>query len=316
MDEGVNTYEQLRVEGRENPNAGLLKDLAKSKQAVSALGLENLPASALNQLPYQVMASRGLDQPVQGPTAGQYGKGNYGVIVYYKTAALLRYLAGYLGQEKFDDAMRAYYTKWQFRHPYPEDMEAVFEESTGQKLDWFFREMLTNTREYNADIFATQTIGDQVKVLVRTDSPVLWPVPVSTVDAQGKVLQTLWTPPFGNPEDDAESQLNFRKENVAAVVVDAEYLTPQLNRRDDRLALGDGNFRRWEPVRVQPLASVERWDRSAINWMPVIGANTSDKFMLGAAFYNGLLAPKSCSTWPCPCTASAGTSSTASPRST
>ncbi|SFP76142.1 M1 family metallopeptidase [Hymenobacter arizonensis] len=292
MDEGLNSYLQLRVEGRDNPQAGMLQDIYKSPAAAKALGVENLPGNALNQVPYQVMASRGLDQPVQGPTSAEYGQVNYGVIVYFKTAALFKYLAGYLGQEKFDDAMRAYYTKWQFKHPYPEDIETTFEESTGQKLDWFFQDMLTNTREYNADIFAIQQIGDQVKVLVRTDSPVLWAVPVSTVDAQGKVLQTLWSLPMGNPEDDAESQLNFRLENVAAVVVDAEYLTPQLNRRDDRLALGGGNFRRWEPVRLQPVASVERWDRSAISWLPVIGANTFDKFMLGAAFYNSPLTTK------------------------
>ncbi|WP_210515863.1 M1 family metallopeptidase [Hymenobacter terricola] len=290
MDEGVNTYEELREKSRDNPQAGLIQDIYKSKRAATAFGVEGLPGSALNQAPYQVMASRGLDQPVQGPTSAAFGQVNYGVIVYFKTAALLKYLAGYLGQEKFDGAMHAYFTKWQFRHPYPEDMQAVFEESTGQKLDWFFREMLTNTREYDADLFATQQIGDVVKVLVRTDSPVRWAVPVSTVDAQGKVLQTLWTPPMGDPEDDAESQLDFRRENVDAVVVDAEYVTPELNRRDDRLKLADGNSRRWEPLRLKPLINVERWDRSVISWAPVVGANTSDKFMLGAAFYNNLLA--------------------------
>ncbi|HEX8505639.1 MAG TPA: M1 family metallopeptidase [Hymenobacter sp.] len=292
MDEGVNTYVETRVGELSNPHAGPLQDLFKGKNVASALGVNDLPNGAVNQVPYQMAASRGLDQPVQGPTSAAFGKGNYGTIVYYKTAALFKYLAGYLGQERFDAAMRAYYAKWQFKHPYPEDLEAVFEESTGQKLDWFFREMLTNTREYNADIFATQQLGDLVKVLVRTDSPVLWAVPVSTVDAQGRVLQTLWTAPFGDPEDDAEQQLDFRRENVAAVVVDAGYVTPQLNRRDDRLKLSDGNFRRWEPLRLQPLAGVERWDRSAIYWAPVLGANTSDKLMLGAAFYNSLLTPK------------------------
>ena len=292
LDEGVNSYEQLRVEGRDNPQAGLLGDVYKSPRAVRALGIENLPASALNQLPYLAMASRGLDQPVQGPTSAAFGQANYGIVVYFKTAALLQYLAGYLGQDKFDAAMRAYYAKWQFQHPYPEDIEAVFEESTGQKLDWFFREMLTNTREYDADIAATQPVGDVLKVLVRTTSPVPWAVPVSTVDAQGKVLQTQWTPPFGDPEDEAQTQLDFRRANVAAVVVDAEYLTPQRHRRDDRLRLAPGPFRRREPLRLKPLLSVERWDRAVINWAPVLGANTSDKFMLGAAFYNGLLAPK------------------------
>ena len=37
---------------------------------------------------------------------------------------------------------------------------------------------------------------------------------------------------------------------------------------------------------------MERWDKATISWLPVLGANTSDKFMLGAAFYNSPLAPK------------------------
>ena len=79
---------------------------------------------------------------------------------------------------------------------------------------------------------------------------------------------------------------------MAAVVVDAGYLTPQLNRRNDRLRVEAGPLNRSEPLRLRPLASIERWDRATINWMPVVGANTSDKFMLGAAFYNSPLAPK------------------------
>ncbi len=296
LDEGVNTYEQVRVEGRTDPHAGMLSALGKSKTVVKALGLEGLPGAAYNHLPYQALASRGLDQPVQGPTSAAYTQANYAAVVYGKTAALLNYLAGYLGQDKFDDAMRLYYTRWQFRHPYPEDMQAVFEESTGQKLGWFFQEMLTNTRHYDADLSAVAVFNDVVKVLVRTDSDVPWAVPVSTVDAQGQVLETLWTPPFGNtdpdPEEEASSQLNFRRENVAAVVVDAGYLTPQLNRRNDRLRLEAGPLSRSEPLRLRPLFSVERWDKATISWLPVIGANTSDKLMLGAAFTNSPLVPK------------------------
>jgi len=296
MDEGVNTYEQVRVEGLTDPYAGMLTSLATLRPASKALGLDNLPNAALNHVPYLALASRGADQPVQGPTSSAYTQANYGAIVYAKTGALLTYLAGYLGQEKFDQAMRLYYTRWQFRHPYPEDMQAVFEESTGQKLGWFFQNMLTNTQHYEADLSALAVFNDVVKVLVRTDSDVPWAVPVSSVDAQGKILETLWTPPFGNtepdPEEEATSQLNFKRENVAAIVVDAGYLTPQLNRRNDRLRLEAGPRDRSEPLVLRPLASLERWDRATVNWVPVIGANTSDKFMLGAAFYNSPLAPK------------------------
>ena len=296
MDEGVNTYVQTRLEELTDPQAGMLASITKSKKVTNTFGLENLPGSAFNELPYQALASRGFYQPVQGPTSAAYTQVNYAATVYYKTALFLKYLAGYLGQEKFDQAMHLYYTRWQFKHPYPEDMQAVFEESTGQKLGWFFRDMLGGTQVYDADISNLATFNDVVKVLVRTDSPVPWAIPVSTVDAKGNVLETLWTPPFGNTDpstdEEATSQLDFRRENVAAVVVDAGYLTPQLNRRNDRLRLESGPLDRSEPLRLRPLFSVERWDKATINWLPVFGANTSDKFMLGAAFTNSIIAPK------------------------
>ncbi|GAA4349229.1 hypothetical protein GCM10023185_05790 [Hymenobacter saemangeumensis] len=295
LDEGVNTYHHLRVQELTNPGAGILAESGATPKIVKALGLENLPSSAFNLAPYQIAASHGADQPVQGPGSAAYSGANYGSIVYFKTAALLKYLAGYLGQDVFDRAMQAYYQEWKFKHPYPEDMQVAFERSTGQKLGWFFKEMLTNTQEYNADIGAIAVFNDVVKVLVATDSPTPWAVPVSSVDAQGKVLETLWTTPFGNtepdPEEDATSQLNFKRENVAAIVVDANYVAPQLNRRDDRLKLS-GSLPRWEPLRLRPLVSLERWDKSTLNWLPVAGYNTSDKFMLGAAFYNSPLTPK------------------------
>ncbi|TGE19315.1 M1 family metallopeptidase [Hymenobacter elongatus] len=284
LDEGVNSYIENRITEREDPQAGQFKGLLKSKFS-GAVGVEGLSASALNQVPYQAVASRGLDQAVGGVRADRYGKLNYGIIVYSQTAAALKYLAGYLGQERFDKAMRTYYDTWQFRHPYPEDMQAVFEMSTGQPLDWFFKDMLLNTYRYDAALSDIQLTDTEVKVLVRNDSPAPFAVPVSTVDAQGKVLETQWTTLIGTEDEQDEAQLNFRREGVTAVVVDAEYLTPQLNRRDDRMKL-TGSFRRLEPLRIKPLISIERWDRSTINWVPVIGANTSDKFMLGAAFYN------------------------------
>ena len=296
MDEGMNSYEQLRVEQLSRPEVGMLAALQKAKPVANAFGLENLPSSALSGLVYQALATRGLAQPVQGPTSAAYTQGNYAATVYEKTAVSLQYLAGYLGQDKFDEAMRLYYTRWQFRHPYPEDLQAVFEESTGQKLSWFFKDYLGTAQPYDADLSAVAVFNDVVKVLVRTDAAVPWAVPVSSVDAQNNVLETLWTPPFGNTDPTADeevtSQLNFKRENVAAVVVDAGYLTPQLNRRNDRLRLETGPLDRSEPLRLRPLFSVERWDKATVNWLPVVGANTSDKLMLGAAFYNSILAPK------------------------
>ncbi|RPD50215.1 hypothetical protein DNI29_05310 [Hymenobacter sediminis] len=293
LDEGVNSYMETRVTEQTDPDASQLDFFTKRPELAAKLGWDSLPAAALNQVVYHVIASRGLDQPISGIPSPDYGKINYGLISYSKTASLLKYLAGYLGQEKFDEAMHVYYQRWQFRHPYPADMQAVFEEVSGHKLDWFFRDMLAAKHYYEAAVSDLKAEHDAIKVLIRNDSPAPFAVPVATLDAQGKVLERQWTPVFGGTEDDEqdETQLNFRRAGVARVVIDPDYLTLQLNRRDDQMKIS-GSLRTWEPLQLKPLISPERWDRHFINWVPVVGANTSDRFMLGAAFYNNLLALK------------------------
>ncbi|UOQ65376.1 M1 family metallopeptidase [Hymenobacter volaticus] len=288
MDEGVNSYVENRVAELHGESGGILAGLPTKGTGARLLSIDGLPNAALSQIPYQTVASRGLDQPVSNITSADYGKLNYAIIMYGKTASLLKYLAAYLGQEKFDAAMHAYYEQWQFRHPYPKDMQAVFEQTTGQKLTWFFGPMLNSTYRYNAVIAKSKEEKGQRKVLIRNDSPTPFPFPVATLDAQGKVLETQWTKPFTNTDEDDSAVLRFKEEGVAAIVADPEYLTPQLNRRDDRLRT-TGLLRALEPVKLRPVISPERWDWATINWLPVIGANTSDKFMLGAAFYNSPL---------------------------
>ena len=288
MDEGVNSYVENRVAARNGEQTGSLLGLPTKGAGARALTLEGLPAAALNYIPYQMVASRSLDQPVSNLTSADYGKLSYGIIVYGKTASLLEYLAAYLGQDKFDAAMQAYYVRWQFRHPYPEDMQAVFEETAGRKLGWFFNDMLNGQYRYNAVVSKSKLDKGQLKVLIRNDSPTPFPFPVATLDAGGQVLETQWTKPFARTDEADDAVLRFRSERVTSIVIDPEYVTPQLNRRDDRLKT-TGTFKSLERVRLRPLFSPERWDQAAINWVPVVGANTSDKFMLGAAFYNSPL---------------------------
>ena len=71
MDEGVNSYVENRVAERNNPNAGHVRLRAEvAGKAATILGVDGLNATALNQVPYQAVASRGLDQPVSGPCFG------------------------------------------------------------------------------------------------------------------------------------------------------------------------------------------------------------------------------------------------------
>src|SRR5690606_25767741 len=118
MDEGINSYYEKRY-------------MQKKYLFYSPLGiLETSPLRRLihiddfkhqaHSLSYLFVARRNDDQALN-LTADEYSNLNYGAIVYEKTPLVLNYLAAWLGQEKFDHMMQAFYEQWKFRHPYPEN---------------------------------------------------------------------------------------------------------------------------------------------------------------------------------------------------
>lgn len=114
MVEGINTYYDNRYETRyyghaENPDEAELNTLAVEKK----------------------------DQPIS-TSAEDFTKENYNAIAYTKTARWMKMLEDTLGTPLFDSCMRTYYRTWQFKHPYPYDLKAVFTTTTHRNLENFF----------------------------------------------------------------------------------------------------------------------------------------------------------------------------------
>ena len=104
------------------------------------------------------------------------------------------------------------------------------------------------------------------------------------MDARGRVLAERWTPLFREA-----GTISLPLDPAArSVVLDPRYVVPTVRRAEDRRRL-HGLLRTWNPLRIQPLASLERWDRTTLTWAPLVGANTSDKFMAGLYLTNSSL---------------------------
>jgi aminopeptidase N len=58
--------------------------------------------------------------------------------VYQKGGWVFHMLRGVLGDSVFFSAVRQYYEKFKYKNAETSDLQAVFEEASGQKLDWFF----------------------------------------------------------------------------------------------------------------------------------------------------------------------------------
>jgi hypothetical protein len=93
--------------------------------------------SARQSILFETKATVKTDQPIE-TTSEKFSYANYGLVAYYKTGAWMRWLEATLGKEKFETAMQAYFSEWQFKHPKPEDFKKSIEQNTGQNLDSVF----------------------------------------------------------------------------------------------------------------------------------------------------------------------------------
>jgi hypothetical protein len=101
MDEGLNTfYENKYIEKK--------------------YGKQN----STEQIFFQTQAWLKKDQPIN-TSSEAFSEYNYGLVAYHKTAEWLRSIESKVGEDAFRRAMQAYYQRWQFRHPQPEDFKAV-----------------------------------------------------------------------------------------------------------------------------------------------------------------------------------------------
>ena len=77
---------------------------------------------------------------------------SYSSMTYAKTTLVLRTMESYLGNDKFEAAMRHYYEKARFTHPRGEDFVRLFDEGARQDLTWFWRPALWGTQTLDYQI--------------------------------------------------------------------------------------------------------------------------------------------------------------------
>lgn len=141
MDEGItNFYEGVimdKVYGEKSSTIdfmGIKTGNAESDR-VSYFNMEN-PAIAANSL-----------------NSWEFPGGSYHTIQYSKSAVWLNTLKRIVGEKTFNEAMKAYYSRWKFKHPSANDFVDVINEVVaknhpqefGEGMDWFFQQVLYGT---------------------------------------------------------------------------------------------------------------------------------------------------------------------------
>ena len=280
LDEGLNSFNELRYVRKKYPNEGLLG--SETNNALSKIfDVQRYKHKAQYEFGYLLSAKKNEDQPME-LEAYKYTQYNYGGIVYYKTAIVFDYLMAVVGEKEMEKAMQHYFDLWHFKHPQPEDFKKALEESTGKDLTWFFNDFVNSTKKVDYKIKSVEkNVDGSWSIKVKNKGDIKSPVFIQGLK-DGNVVQNAVYDGFSGKQT-----LSFPPPggDIDMFKIDYKESIPEINRKNNTIKTS-GLFKKAEPFRLQFLASLDNPDKTQLFFSPVMGWNNYNRWMLGLAFYN------------------------------
>ena len=146
MDEGFNQYAQSRAQ-----------EVAFPDRVYTGRYFGGIVPYAFDDVPWTRQIENGMagyltgaEAEVQATETFRYWPGtSHFAISYGKTAFVFHTLEEYLGWDTMRAILSAYFERWRFRHPMPDDFFAVVNEVSGQDLTWFFDQTYRSSHEFD-----------------------------------------------------------------------------------------------------------------------------------------------------------------------
>lgn len=288
QDEGVNSYYERRLTQEAEVDTPAM---GKAKVNISGISLPlQISSPALLGSPYMALYHHlNADQPFS-LSSERYSLLGYGIGVYQRTAYLLAYYARQVGVSFWDQVMQAYFRRWAFRHPYPEDWASVLE-GEGQKGRVLLRTLLSDKEpDFQLQAKRLQGLTYQVRVTQPVDS--LWaglPVSAIAVNREGRLLGRYALP--------MDSLLTITlPEGTHLFAVNPEQVLFE-RRVSNNFFYTRGLLRTWQrpSVRRGPIA-LPTMGQTHIGVLPAVGYNYRDGLLVGVFLNHGLF-PKRIVEW-------------------
>lgn len=275
MDEGVNSYYENRYMRKYYPNEDLSLPLSLAEG--SKLTLE--------EAAYLYLTRSQKETPPESPS-DVFSSLGYGIGAYSKPAAAFRQLQEWVGAANLDRAMQAFYDAWQFRHPYPDDLQQVLERELNRDLSWLFQGFLQSTDQMDYGILDIRTGRDSIYVKVANRGAISAPFPIVGQNDWEDIFDTVWVAGFSGTRE-----VGLPRADYDLVVIDPGHVTLEAFRNNNEYR-PESIFPRFEPLQVRFLGALENESRSQLFLLPVAGYNTTDGFMIGLGFHNRALLPR------------------------
>lgn len=280
MDESITTANESRYMELRYPDKKLWETEIKNRKIALLLHAENIPEERVHELEWLIPARNNQEQSIN-IAAPEFSYNNYSGILYSKAAQGFNYLRSYHGDAVYDTIMHRYYRIWMNKHPAPADLREVFESYTGKDLSWFFDDIIGTTKRLDYKIIRI----DNNKILIKNRGELNSPLLIAGINGKSVISQK-WEDGFKG-----RKWLDVPSGNLTEVKIDPDHKMTELFRLNNNIHTS-GLFRKWDPVQLQFLYTVEDPEKRYLIYFPTVNWNNEDGFMAGLALENGTLIPK------------------------
>ncbi|RLD18331.1 MAG: hypothetical protein DRI69_10520 [Bacteroidetes bacterium] len=267
MDEGMNYYFENRyvLEKYGDLKDRFLLHLGRQESDISDIQL---------MLHYQSRINR-LQSPETDPTKSTTN--NYFSGAYTKPALAFLMLEEYMGREKFDSAIKKYYSEWSFRHPGPDDLKLIFEESCDCDLDWLFNDLMEKVDliDYKLDHYSTT----DHQLTLTNKGNIESPVEIIGLK-DGSPVANKWIDGFSGSQT-----VTFECDSCDKIQLFGNEYTIDENPQNNVMHINGAKTAR-RKFRVTMLSGVPDPDYNMVNIIPLFGWNLYDKAMFGVNISN------------------------------
>jgi len=281
MDEGINSFFETRTILKTNPNPSKLGAMVGNEKIDNLIKLDKYSYQYITEeLSYLLSARTNEDQPIQLPSE-YYSNMNYGTIVYKKSALAFNYLMNYLGEETFNKCMADYFEKWKFKHPSPTDIRSVFETTSGKNLSWFFDDLIKTRGKVDYAIGKTSKTEEGYRIKIKNNGDISSPFSLDVV-RNGLTISNQW---FDGIESGTKKQIQINAQKGDLIKVNAVTGIPEFDRKNNT-ARTFGILRTTSPLKLAKLTGIDSPDYTQLFWLPVVGWNDYNKWMVGLHLHN------------------------------
>ncbi len=282
MDEGINSFFETRALLKSMPDAnalgaiGIDNEMLNKRMQSSTLSYQYLT----EELAYLLSARGNKDQPIQMPSE-YYTNMNYGTIVYKKTAIAFNYLMQYLGEEMMNKCMAAYFEKWKFKHPGPQDIREVFEKTSSKDLSWFFDTLINTKGRVDAQASMIKKRKGKYVLTLFNNGDIASPVGADVM-REGKMVSRTWFDGF-----EAQTWKSFEIDAKRGDIIKLNNIDgiPEIDKKNNTIRT-KGPFKRIEPLKLKMLTGVDDPNHTQLFWNPLVAWNEYNKWMVGVQLHN------------------------------